>query len=100
MGLGFMMVYGVQGLGLMDLGFGVYGFRVWGLWGSGFMGLKFRVWGLGTLGNLYWVAVKEPNLSYYTGETILTTTSTHYGNLIQVPLTATLTQSHPKCQFM
>ena len=30
----------------------------------------------------YWVAVKELKLSYYTGETLLFTIYTHYGNLI------------------
>ena len=30
----------------------------------------------------YWVAVKELNLSYYIGETLLFTIYTHYGNLI------------------
>ena len=29
-----------------------------------------------------WVAVKELNLSYYIGETLLFTIYTHYGNLI------------------
>ena len=29
-----------------------------------------------------WVAVKELNLSYYIGETLLFTISTHYGNFI------------------
>ena len=29
-----------------------------------------------------WVAVKELNLSYYIGETLLFTIHTHYGNLI------------------
>ena len=29
-----------------------------------------------------WVAVKELNLSYYIGETLLFTINTHYGNLI------------------
>ena len=29
-----------------------------------------------------WVAVKELKVSYYTGETLLFTTYTHYGNLI------------------
>ena len=29
-----------------------------------------------------WVAVKELNLSYYIGETLLLTMYTHYGNLI------------------
>ena len=29
-----------------------------------------------------WVAVKELKLSYYTGETLLFTIYTHYGNLI------------------
>ena len=33
----------------------------------------------------YWVAVKELKLSDYIGETLLFTTYTHYGNLIQVP---------------
>ena len=32
-----------------------------------------------------WVAVKELNLSYYIGETLLFTIHTHYGNLIYVP---------------
>ena len=32
-----------------------------------------------------WVAVKELNLSYYIGETLLFTICTHYGNLISVP---------------
>ena len=31
---------------------------------------------------LFWVAVKELNLSYYIGETLLFTIYTHYGNLI------------------
>ena len=31
---------------------------------------------------LSWVAVKELKLSYYTGETLLFTIYTHYGNLI------------------
>ena len=31
---------------------------------------------------LIWVAVKELKLSYYTGETLLFTIYTHYGNLI------------------
>ena len=31
--------------------------------------------------NLGWVAVKELNLSYYVGETLLFTIYTHYGNL-------------------
>ena len=30
---------------------------------------------------LSWVAVKELNLSYYIGETLLFTIYTHYGNL-------------------
>ena len=30
---------------------------------------------------LYWVGVKELNLSYYIGGTILITIYTHYGNL-------------------
>ena len=30
----------------------------------------------------FWVAVKELNLSYYIGETLLFTIYTHYGNLI------------------
>ena len=42
----------------------------------------FRVWDLGTVGNLYWVAAKELNLSYYTGEIILSIMFTHYGNSI------------------
>ena len=29
-----------------------------------------------------WVAVKEPKLSYYIGETLLFTIYTHYGNLV------------------
>ena len=29
-----------------------------------------------------WVAVRELSLSYYTGETLLFTIYTHYGNLI------------------
>ena len=29
-----------------------------------------------------WVAVEEPNLCYYLGETILITMDTHYGNLL------------------
>ena len=32
--------------------------------------------------SLYWVAVKELNLSYYVGETLLFTIYTHYGSLI------------------
>ena len=32
-----------------------------------------------------WVALKELKSSYYTGETLLFTIYTHYGNLIQVP---------------
>ena len=32
-----------------------------------------------------WIAVKELKLSYYIGVTLLFTTYTHYGNLIQVP---------------
>ena len=32
--------------------------------------------------SLIWVAVKELNLSYYIGETLLFTVYTHYGNLI------------------
>ena len=35
-----------------------------------------------SLGSFYWVAVKEINLSYYVGGTILITIYTHYGNLI------------------
>ena len=35
-----------------------------------------------------WVAVKGLISSYYMGETIRITMYTHYGNLIQVPLTA------------
>ena len=31
--------------------------------------------------NIIWVAVKELNLSYYIGETLLFTIFTHYGNL-------------------
>ena len=29
-----------------------------------------------------WVAVQEPNVSYYIGGTLLITIYTHYGNLI------------------
>ena len=32
------------------------------------------------IGNLIWVAVKELELSYYIGETLLSTIYTHYGN--------------------
>ena len=34
------------------------------------------------LGYLFWVAVKELDLSYYIGETLLFTIYSHYGNLI------------------
>ena len=34
------------------------------------------------LEQLFWAAVKELNLSYYIGETLLFTMYTHYGNLI------------------
>ena len=34
------------------------------------------------LGCINWVAVKELNLSYYIGETLLFTVYTQYGNLI------------------
>ena len=37
------------------------------------------------MGSQNWVAVKELKLSYCIGETLLFTTYTHYGNLIQVP---------------
>ena len=37
--------------------------------------------GAATLNPLLWVAVKELNLSYYIGETLLFTIYTHYGNL-------------------
>ena len=33
----------------------------------------------------YWVAVKELNLSYYSGETVLITLYTHYVNLVEIP---------------
>ena len=33
----------------------------------------------------FWVAVKELNLSYHIGKTLLFTIYTHSGNLIQVP---------------
>ena len=48
---------------------------------AGRLGAPRRVpWGIS--GN-YWVAVKELNLSYNnSGETLLSTISTHYGNLI------------------
>ena len=32
---------------------------------------------------LYWVAVKEPDLSYYMGEAQVFTIYTHYGTLLQ-----------------
>ena len=66
--------------------------------GSGFrvqhlgLGLWFRRFRLGFLGHIgehadrapskNWVAVKELNLSYYVGETLLFTIYTHSGNLI------------------
>ena len=43
--------------------------------------------GLGT--SVCWVAVKELNLSYYIGETLLFTIYTQYGNSILSSLTAT-----------
>ena len=45
---------------------------------SGCRGLKIEVL-YQTLG-IYWVAVKELQLSYYIGETLLFTIYTHYGN--------------------
>ena len=43
--------------------------------------LRCTLQALGTRANS-WVAVKELNLSYYIGETLLFTIYTHYGNLI------------------
>ena len=45
---------------------------------SGCRGLKIEVL-YQTLG-IYWVAVKELQLSYHIGETLLFTIYTHYGN--------------------
>ena len=41
--------------------------------------------GSGDLPELEWVAVKELNLNYYIGETLLFTIYTHPGNFIQIP---------------
>ena len=49
-----------------------------GLFCNGMMGLRKKF-----VARLVWVAVKELNLSYYIGETLLSTIYiyTHYGNL-------------------
>ena len=44
-----------------------------------------QVWCLQRNIRIVWVAVKELNLSYYIGETLLFTIYTHYGNLMYVP---------------
>ena len=44
--------------------------------------METSIWGLEFKDTIDWVAVKELNLSYYIGGTILITIYTHYGNFI------------------